>query len=219
MLTLGGVLVVGWGQLALYRREADIARIHCEEAVALSEENAIAEWIPWGRFIRGWAIFQLGQVNEGLAEMDAGILGFRQLGGVPRLQYLLAVRAETISRLGRVEDALTIINEALNHIARSGEDAERSEILRLKGEVLLMRNPAGKAEAETCFREAPKVSGAQEAKWWELRTTVSLARLLRDTNRRDRARTILAEIYNWFTEGFDLPDLREARTLLDELSS
>jgi predicted ATPase len=63
------------------------------------------------------------------------------------------------------------------------------------------------------------VARAQEAKWWELRTTVSLARLLRDTNRRDEARIILAEIYNWFTEGFDLPDLKEARALLEQLGA
>jgi predicted ATPase len=72
-------------------------------------------------------------------------------------------------------------------------------------------------EAEQCFREALEVASAQDAKWWELRTTVSLARLLRDTDRRDEARALLGEIYNWFTEGFDLPDLKEAKTLLDEL--
>jgi predicted ATPase len=74
-------------------------------------------------------------------------------------------------------------------------------------------------EAETCFRAALHVARAQEAKWWELRATVSLARLLRDSNRREEARTTLAQIYNWFTEGFDLPDLKNARQLLDELGT
>jgi predicted ATPase len=160
----------------------------------------------------------LGQLSEGLAEMNAGIVGFQQLGGVPRLKYLLAVRAEAISRVGRAVEALGIVNESLNHIARSGEDAERSEILRLKGEVLLMGNRFARAEAEQCFREAVDVARAQEAKWWELRSSVSLARVLRDTDRREEARTLLAEIYNLFTEGFDLPDLKEAKALLDELS-
>jgi predicted ATPase len=74
------------------------------------------------------------------------------------------------------------------------------------------------AEAAKCFREALEVARAQEAKWWELRSSVSLARLLRDTNRRDEARTMLVEIYNWFTEGFDTADLKEAKALLNELS-
>ena len=75
------------------------------------------------------------------------------------------------------------------------------------------------SDAEACFRAAVEVARAQEARWWELRTSVSLARLLRDTNRLDEARTMLGEIYNWFTEGFDLPDLKEAKALLDELSA
>jgi predicted ATPase len=73
-------------------------------------------------------------------------------------------------------------------------------------------------EAENCFRAALEIARAQEAKWRELRTTVSLARLLRDSNRRDEARTLLGDIYGWFTEGFDTIDLREAKLLLDELS-
>ena len=75
------------------------------------------------------------------------------------------------------------------------------------------------AQAERCFRDALEVSRAQEAKWWELRTCVSLACLLRNTNRRDEAHMILGETYNWFNQGFDLPDLKAARALLDELSA
>jgi predicted ATPase len=93
-----------------------------------------------------------------------------------------------------------------------------AEMLRLKGEMQLMRKPQASAEAEKCFRASLDVARTQEAKWWELRTTVSLARLLRDINRREEARTILAGIYNWFTEGVELPDLKEAKALIDELS-
>ncbi len=89
-------------------------------------------------------------------------------------------------------------------------------MLRIKGELLLTCDSP--AEAEDCFRRALEVARAQEAKWWELRATTSLARLLRDTNRRDEARAMLAEIYDWFAEGFDLPDLKDAKALLDELN-
>jgi predicted ATPase len=90
-------------------------------------------------------------------------------------------------------------------------------MLRLKGEMPLMRDPAAAPEAEGRFRAALEVARVQEARWWELRPSVSFARLLRDTNRPDEARAVLGEIYHWFPEGSDLPDLKEAKTLLDEL--
>ena len=84
--------------------------------------------------------------------------------------------------------------------------------------VLLMRDSGATEQAEACFRTALRLAQVQEARWWELRIAASRARLLRDTRRRDEARSMLAEIYNWFTEGFDLPDLQEAKALVDELS-
>jgi predicted ATPase len=112
-----------------------------------------------------------------------------------------------------------MLNDALDESARTGAQMAQAEMLRLKGEVLLRQEGAAPAEAERCFRAAIEVARAQEAKWWELRTTVSLARVLRDTNRRDDAHAILSEIDSWFTEGFDLPDLKDAKALLDELSN
>jgi predicted ATPase len=112
-----------------------------------------------------------------------------------------------------------MLDGTLVHIERTGENTDRSEMLRLKGELLLMQDVTATAEAEHCFRAALEVARSQEAKWWELRATVSLARLLRETNRGDEARLMLAEIYDWFSEGFDLPDLAEAKVLLDQLSA
>ena len=90
---------------------------------------------------------------------------------------------------------------------------------RLKGDLLLAQNYSNAKQAEQSFRDAIEVARRQKAKSWELRATTSLARLLRDTNRRDEARAMLAEIYNWFTEGFDTADLKDAKPLLEELSS
>jgi predicted ATPase len=134
------------------------------------------------------------------------------------MQYLIAVRAAAIGRVGRIDEALAELDRTLTHIEQTGDNREHAEMLRLKGAVLLMRNSAVIAQAEKCFREAVDVARAQEARWWELRATVSLARLLHDTNRNDEARTMLADIYGWFTEGFELPDLNDAKALLDELS-
>ena len=82
-----------------------------------------------------------------------------------------------------------------------------------------MRDSSSTAEPEACYRKAIEVARRQSAKWWELRATTNVARLLRDTNRRDEARAMLTDIYNWFTEGFDTADLKDAKVLLDELSA
>jgi predicted ATPase len=81
-----------------------------------------------------------------------------------------------------------------------------------------MRDSCATAEAEACFRKAIEIARVQSAKWWELRASVSLAQLLRDNNRRDEALAMLAEIYNWFTEGFDTADLKDAKALIEELA-
>ena len=116
-----------------------------------------------------------------------------------------------------VAGTVPALSEALNHVGETGEQVDYAEMLRLRGELLLMRDRSAMAEAENSFRAALEVARAQEAKWWELRASASLARVLRDTNRRDEARAMLAEIYSWFTEGFDTADLKEAKALLDEL--
>ena len=142
---------------------------------------------------------------------------FRRIGGFPREQYAIAWLAHSYARLGRPEQALSMLNAALAHIENTGQKAEQAEILRLKGEVLLLGRRPRTAETEHCFRAALEVARAQEAKWWELRTVVTYAGLLRNTDRCDQAQTILVEIYDWFTEGFDTADLREVKLLLDEL--
>jgi predicted ATPase len=111
------------------------------------------------------------------------------------------------------------VGEELAAIEQSGAHEEAAEPNRLKGEAILMRDSLATAEAEACFRTAIEVAKGQSAKWWELRATVSLVRLLRDAGRRDEARAMLAEIYNWFTEGFDTADLKDAKALLEELSN
>ena len=219
LFSLGHALACAGGWMSDLRRDADAALAQSTELIALAQENSFAEWLPWGQFIHGRALFELGQFTEGLAEMEMGIVGSQRLGRVPRLQYLIALCAEANARIGRVEEALTTLNEALSHVEQSGELVDYAEMLRLKGEVLLMGDSAAIAKAESCFRAALEVARGQEAKWRELRSSVSLARLLRDTNRSDEARSMLSEIYTWFTEGFDLPDLKEAKGLLNELNS
>jgi predicted ATPase len=208
--------VVGW--LYQYRREPEIARAHAEAAIALAEEHGFPEWKAWGRFHHGWAMTELGHLEDGVSEMEAGITDFRRFGGAPKFPFTLAVLAQAYARLGRHDQALAMLDEALARVKSTGERIDEAEMLRLKAEVLLMRDRSAVNEAERHLRAAIDVARTQEAKWWELRATTSLAGLLAKQDKRDEGRTMLADIYSWFTEGFDTADLKDAKALLDELN-
>jgi tetratricopeptide (TPR) repeat protein len=217
LFSLGlGETVVSW--LHQYRREPRTVLTHAEVAIALADEHGFPEWMAWGIFHRGWALAELGEIERGLVGMEEGIVDFDRLGGVPRKQFAEAMLGQGYQRLGRHDEALAIFDRALAHVERSGEMLDTAEILRLKGELVLSHNGIP-AEAEDCFRAAIKLAVAQKARWWELRATTSLARLLGNQGRRYQARTMLAAIYNWFTEGFDTADLKDAKALLDELGN
>jgi predicted ATPase len=117
------------------------------------------------------------------------------------------------------DQGLIALEEAIAAADKNHDHSHEPDIHRLEGELLLRRDSSNASQAQTCFERAIEVARKQSAKSLELRATMSLAQLLRDTNRRDEARTILTEIYNWFTEGFDTADLKDAKALLDELSS
>jgi len=115
------------------------------------------------------------------------------------------------------EGGLRILEDAFSRVEPTGERMYESELYRLKGELLLLRDAGDAAKAEDSFRTALEIARGQGAKSWELRATTSLARLLAKQGKRDQARAMLAEIYGWFTEGFDTADLKDAKALLDEL--
>src|SRR5262249_36486891 len=138
--------------------------------------------------------------------------------GAEMLQpYILTLLAEVHGTLGEPEAGLTALAEALTRAETTGERWYESEIYRLKGELLLQQNAANQAEAETCFQQAITVAQNQQAKSWELRAATSLARLWQQQGKRQEAHDLLASVYNWFTEGFDTADLKDAKALLDAL--
>ena len=155
---------------------------------------------------------ELGQAERGVVELEASASSLQSFFRTPASMMLAAVYVH----VGRVEKAVVIVDEELARIERSGARQEAAELYRLKGEAILRRDSSAIAKAEKCFRKAIEIAESQSAKWWELRATVSFARLLSDTGRRAEARTILSDIYNWFTEGFDTADLKDAKALLDE---
>ena len=111
-----------------------------------------------------------------------------------------------------------MLEQALTTIEDTGESLHKADILRLQGEVLLMGHKPAMAQGTDQIRAAIDVARSQQAKWWELRATMSLARLLANQGGRDEARAVLSDIYQWFSGGFDLPDLKDAKVLLDELN-
>jgi predicted ATPase len=129
--------------------------------------------------------------------------------------------AEVLAHQGQVEEGLAGLAEALAVVRDGGEPYWEAELHRLQGEFLLQRadvEARARAEAEACFRQALAVARRQSAKALELRAAMSLTRLYQQQGRQGEARPLLAECYGWFTEGFDTPDLKEAKALLDHLS-
>jgi predicted ATPase len=160
----------------------------------------------------------LGQ-QEGIVEMNEGLRDYRATGAGSSLPYFLSLLAEAHEKAGSFEDGLRTLREALAIANEHDEGQPEAELNRLMGELLLMQNDSNVEEAEACFRRAIEIARKQSAKSWELRATASLARLLASQGHRAEARAMLAEIYNWFTEGFDTADLKDAKTLLEELQA
>jgi len=132
---------------------------------------------------------------------------------------MLVALAEICGRNGRVAEGFDLVAEELKTAERTGLRMPVSELHRLKGELLLIRDAANVVEAERCLRTAIEVALRQSARLFELRATVSLARLMANQGRRDEARAMLTDIYSWFTEGFEIPDLKEAKALLGQLGT
>jgi hypothetical protein len=210
-------LAIGAGVHAL-RSDFKSVREVCDEAIRLAIEsgfpqtNMVAKiWNSWARAQAGECIGAVEDIRDSLAEFDA------QNFYLARAAFL-RVLGETQMLIGAIEDALITAELALR--TNPDELAWRPGVLRLRCELRLRGAAASKPQfelAEQDFRAAIALAQTMNAKSWELRATISLARLLDETGRRDEARTILADIYGWFTEGFDTADLKDAKELLDEL--
>jgi DNA-binding SARP family transcriptional activator/predicted ATPase len=202
----------------LFRREGQAAREHVEAVMRVSPEAGLAVWQAEGLCYSGWQQILSGQVREGIAQLRDGLAAMQAMGTVQHRTSFLAALAEGYARAGQPGQGLCALAEAFSLVAQTGERYCLAELHRLKGELLLTRGRGDQADAEASFHQAIEVARRQQAKSWELRAAIGLARLWHKQGRMDEARQMLAEIYGWFTEGFDTPDLQEARALLEELS-
>src|SRR5262249_9713580 len=151
--------------------------------------------------------------EEGMAQMQQGLTAWRATGAKVLQPYVLGLLAAAHAKVGQHEIGLTLLAEALAVVNDTGERRWEAELDRLKGEILLAHSAEHHTEVETCFRQALDIARYQQAKSWELRAAMSLARLWQSQGKRVAAHQLLAQVYGWFTEGFDTPDMQEAKTL------
>jgi adenylate cyclase len=187
--------------------------------IRLSTEHGFAFWLAQATSVRGEAIAEQGRLEEGIGEMLKGLAAMHAIGFEANRPIHLAKLSEAMGTAGRQDEALSTLQEAMAMAEEMEEHKYDFVRLRIKGELLLRQSDSDTKAAGTCFERAIEIARTQGAKWFELRATMSLARLLAQQGRRAEARKMLAEIYNWFTEGFDTADLIDAKALLDELSN
>jgi len=212
------VFAQGWlAWLREHRREPQLCRELVEQNIALSTEQGFSFLLAPQIVMRGYSLAQLGNTSEGITQVCEGIAAYRATGAGLEVPYWLALLAGVYAREACFDEGLAAVDEALSEIHKTGARFCEAELHRLRGELNLGKNHDDVRTAERCYREAVEIAQGQEAKSWELRATMSLARMLRDTSRRDEARAMLADIYGWFTEGLDTADLKDAKALLDEM--
>jgi len=218
-------------------REGQAAQARAEAAMTLATEQGFAQIAACGTISRGWALAEQGKRAEGMRQMRQGQAALRAMGVESIQSWVLALLAEAHEKGGQAEEGLALLAEAFAVVNKNEEHFYEAELYRLKGELTLQQfnvqgatfkvanprslspHPQAEAEAEACFLKAIDIARKQQAKSLELRAVRSLSRLWQRQGKRDNARELLAEVYGWFTEGFETADLQEARALLEELGA
>jgi predicted ATPase len=226
-----------------FRRDGQVLQERANALLALGTEQGFPLWVAMGTILRGWALVSQGQGEEGIVQIRQGLAAWCATGAEAWRSRFLALLAEAYGKEGQIEEGLTVLAEALEVVHRTRERFSEAELYRLKGTLTLQsqtslglvpgKSRAGRntsagtstqlptpntQEVEACFLKAIEIARKQKAKSWELRAVMSLARLRQQQGKKKEARQMLAEIYGWFTEGFDTKDLQEAGTLLEELA-
>jgi len=205
------------------RREGQQVREHAEEVIRHATAQEFAYWRPGGILLQGWALVQQGAVEEGIAQLRQGHDAWLAMGNELGKTQILARLAEAYGQAGRPEEGLEVLAEAFAAMQKNAERHYESDLYRLKGDLLLQHADVQpplvpcQPKAEACFQQAIAVARHQGAKFLELRAVMSLGRLWQVQGKREEAHHMLQEIYSWFTEGFDTPDLQGAKMLLESL--
>jgi predicted ATPase len=168
---------------------------------------------------KSWLLALNGKNSDAIQMLTSGIAAYRLTGATLYVPLYMSYLASAHAELGQFDDALRCIDEAITAAEAVKQKVWEAEVYRTAGEITLKVSDPDEAKAETSFECALAIAHRQQAKSWELRAAMSMARLWRDQGKRQQARELLAPVYGWFTEGFDTRDLQEAKALLDELAS
>jgi predicted ATPase len=212
--SLASALAIGAGLLSLGGDNAALGD-RADELVAITTEQGFPAWHAQATIYRGYAKVENGDVVEGVSLLRSGVSAYRATGTVTWTAHLIALLASACQMAGQAEESLTLLDDALHIVESTRERWLEAELNRHKGQLLLQQGHTD--AAEELYRKALSIAGEQEARLWELRAAVSLARLRRDHGHRAEAGDILRPVYDWFTEGFGTSDLKEAKALLDEM--
>ena len=194
-----------------------VANKQINEGIALAGEKGVAFWKTAGTLLQGWIVAQAGEASDAVQAIIAANGAFRSTGATLHAPSSLSYLAKAYAELGKFDDAWRCIGEAMTAVETTKERLFEAEVRRIAGEISLMAPQRDAAKGEAYFERALAVARQQQAKSWELRAAMSMARLWRDQGKVSEARELLAPVYGWFTEGFDTRDLKEAKKLLDEL--
>jgi predicted ATPase len=207
------------GMAAVFARDVATVCALSNDCVTLASEYGFAQWAACGRVLQGWADAQKGEATTGIARIRDGLAAREATGARAATPLFLTLLAEALALAGKIEEGLAILDDALATAAVSGERGWDAEIHRFRGDLSARLPYPDPAEAEESFRTALAIAREQGTRGYELRAATSLARFWREQGRRMEARELLAPVYGWFSEGFDTPDLKEAKALLDELGA
>jgi predicted ATPase len=205
-------LTFGCRLLSLIGDDTALAEL-ADEVNAVTLEQGLPFWRAIGMIYQGWVKAEHGDVTEGVALLHAGSSAYRATGAEVWMPHHLTLLARAHEIAGRNEEAMTLLDEALQIVEGPGERWFAAEVYRYKGDLLLRQGPSD--SIEELYQRALSIAQEQGARLWALRAATSLARLRRDQGRDADARDLLTPIYGWFIEGFDTPDLKDARALLD----
>jgi predicted ATPase/class 3 adenylate cyclase len=194
-----------------------VATMQLDEAIALADEKGALFWKTGAMLVTGCLLAATGKSADAVLKMTPGLDAWRQTGTTVWTPAYFAYLARAHADLGQIDEASRRIGEALSALQTTKESWYEAEIHRVAGEIALRRAEPDARKAEACFERALVVARAQRAKSWELRAAMSLARLKRDQGKPDVGRDLLAPVYEWFTEGFETVDLKEAKSLLKAL--
>jgi len=201
-----------------FRREAPLTHTRAEAAMTIATDQGFPLPLAEATPLRGWALAASGYWEEGITQIQQRLAASQARGITRDRPYHLALLAEVSAQGRQSTTGLEALAEAFATLAKHGAHWWEAELYRLRGELLLQHSVAQPEEAEACFQQALAVARRQQAKSLELRAAMSLTRLWQHQGKRAETHQLLAEVYGWFTEGFDTADLQEAKALLEVLS-